>query len=59
MSVVGGPAGAYMLLSVAIIVKAVISQTGVPTTCQARVGDYDDGEFERVMRMLIPVMSDA
>ena len=48
-----------MLLSVAIMVKAVISQTGVPTTCQARVGDYDDGEFERVMRMLIPVMSDA
>ena len=48
-----------MLLSVAIMVKAVISQTGVPTTCQARAGHYDDGEFERVMRMLIPVMSDA
>ena len=48
-----------MLLSVAIMVKAVISQTGVPTTCQARVGDYDDGAFERVMRILIRMMSDA
>ena len=48
-----------MLLSVTIMVKVVISQTGVPTTCQARVGDYDDGEFERLMRMLMPVMSDA
>ena len=28
------------------MVKAVISKTGVPTTCQARVSDYDDGDFD-------------
>ena len=45
---------AYMLLSIAIKVKAVISGTGVPTTRQASVSEYDGGAFEGVMRIFHP-----
>ena len=41
------------------MVVAVISQMDTSTTCRARVGEYDDGVFERVMRTRIRMMSDA
>ena len=53
------PLGSIFLISVAIMVSAVISQTDTTTTCQARAGDHDDGVFERVRRVRIRMMNDA
>ena len=48
-----------MLISGASMAMADIGQTDVSTTSQARVGNYDDGAFGRVMRIRIRKMSDA